>query len=72
MSRSLKFQIVEQARAIIADESHWARDLNGAGVCAAVTGDLLIASHRDARLEVLAGGLCIATKGVDIIVQCNI
>ena len=38
MSRSLKFQIVEQARALIADESHWcrgdlARDTNGVGVC---------------------------------------
>jgi hypothetical protein len=38
LSRSLKFQIVEQARAIIANESHWcrgdlARDLNGVGVC---------------------------------------
>ena len=38
MSRSLKFQIVEQARALIADESHWsrgelARDVNGMGIC---------------------------------------
>ena len=38
MSRSLKFQIVEQARALIAEESHWcrgdlARDANGVGVC---------------------------------------
>jgi hypothetical protein len=38
MSRSLKLQIVEQARALIADESRWcrcelARDVNGMGVC---------------------------------------
>jgi hypothetical protein len=38
LSRPLKLQIVEQARALIADESHWcrgelARDMNGAGVC---------------------------------------
>jgi hypothetical protein len=38
LSRSLKFQIVEQARTLIAEESHWcrgdlARDANGAGVC---------------------------------------
>jgi hypothetical protein len=38
LSRSLKFQIVEQARALIAEESHWcrgdlARDANGVGVC---------------------------------------
>jgi hypothetical protein len=38
LSRSLKFQIVEQARALIADESHWsrgelARDVNGMGIC---------------------------------------
>ena len=38
MSRSLKFQIVEQARTLIADESHWcrgelARDVNGMGIC---------------------------------------
>ena len=38
MSRSLKFQIVEQARALIAEESYWcrgdlARDANGVGVC---------------------------------------
>ena len=38
MSRPLKLQIVEQARALIADESHWcrgelARDVNGMGVC---------------------------------------
>ena len=38
MSRPLKLQIVEQARALIADESHWcrgelARDMNGVGVC---------------------------------------
>jgi hypothetical protein len=38
MSRPLKLQIVERARALIADESHWcrgelARDLNGMGVC---------------------------------------
>ena len=37
-TRSLKFQIVEQARALIAEESHWcrgdlARDTNGVGVC---------------------------------------
>jgi hypothetical protein len=37
-SRPLKVQIVEQARALIADESHWcrgelARDVNGMGVC---------------------------------------
>jgi hypothetical protein len=39
MSRPLKVQIVERARALIADESHWcrgelARDSNGMGVCA--------------------------------------
>ena len=38
MSRPLKVQIVEQARSLIADESHWcrgdlARDANGVGVC---------------------------------------
>jgi len=38
LSRSLKFQIVEQARALIADESHWcrgelARAVNGMGIC---------------------------------------
>ena len=38
MSRPLKLQIVEQARALIADESHWcrgdlARDAEGVGVC---------------------------------------
>jgi hypothetical protein len=38
LSRPLKLQIVEQARALIADESHWcrgelARDVNGMGVC---------------------------------------
>jgi hypothetical protein len=38
MSRPLKLQIVEQARALIADESHWcrgelARDMKGVGVC---------------------------------------
>ena len=38
MSRPLKLQIVEQARALIADETHWcrgelARDVNGMGVC---------------------------------------
>jgi hypothetical protein len=38
MSRPLKLQIVEQARALIADESHWcrgelARDMNGMGAC---------------------------------------
>jgi hypothetical protein len=38
LSRSLKFQIVEQARLLIAEESHWcrgdlARDANGVGVC---------------------------------------
>jgi hypothetical protein len=38
MSRPLKLQIVEQARALIADESHWcrgelARDVNSMGVC---------------------------------------
>ena len=38
MSRSLKFQIVEQARALIAEESHWcrgelARAVNGMGIC---------------------------------------
>ena len=37
MSRSLKFQIVEQARALIADEKHWSRhhlgeDVNGLAV----------------------------------------
>ena len=38
MARSLKLQIVERARALIADESHWCRselgrDVNGVGVC---------------------------------------
>ena len=38
MARPLQFQIVERARALIADESHWcrgelARDVNGMGVC---------------------------------------
>src|SRR6266545_7917842 len=38
MSRPLKLQIVEQAHALVADESHWcrgelARDMNGVGVC---------------------------------------
>src|ERR1700675_3814402 len=38
MSRPLKLQIVEQARALIADESRWcrgglARDMNGMGIC---------------------------------------
>jgi hypothetical protein len=38
MSRPLQVQIVERARALIADESHWcrgelARDANGMGVC---------------------------------------
>jgi hypothetical protein len=38
LSRSLKFQIVEQARALIAEESHWcrgelARAVNGMGIC---------------------------------------
>jgi hypothetical protein len=38
VSRPLKLQIVEQARALIADEQHWcrcelARDVNGVGVC---------------------------------------
>ena len=38
MARSLQLQIVERARALIADESHWcrgelARDANGMGVC---------------------------------------
>jgi hypothetical protein len=38
LSRSLKFQIVEQARALITDEQHWcrgeiARDAKGRGVC---------------------------------------
>jgi hypothetical protein len=38
MSRPLKLQIVERARALIADEHHWcrgdlARDANGMGVC---------------------------------------
>src|SRR5512141_991947 len=38
MARPLKLQIVEQARALIADESRWcrgelARDVNGMGVC---------------------------------------
>jgi hypothetical protein len=38
MSRPLKLQIVEQARALIADEHHWcrgelARDVKGMGVC---------------------------------------
>ena len=38
MSRPLKLQIVEKARALIADERHWcrgelARDVNGIAVC---------------------------------------
>jgi hypothetical protein len=38
MARPLKLQIVERARALIADEHHWsrgdlARDANGVGVC---------------------------------------
>jgi hypothetical protein len=38
MSRPLKLQIVEQARALVVDETHWcrgelARDMNGMGVC---------------------------------------
>jgi hypothetical protein len=38
LSRPLKRQIVEQARALIADETHWcrgelARDVKGMGVC---------------------------------------
>ena len=38
MARPLRFQIVEKARALIADERHWcrgelARDVNGVGVC---------------------------------------
>ena len=38
MARSLKLQIVEGARALIADESHWcrgelARDAKGMGIC---------------------------------------
>ena len=38
MSRPLKIQIVERARALIADEEHWcrgelARDARGMGVC---------------------------------------
>jgi hypothetical protein len=38
MSRPLKIQIVERARALIADEQHWcrcelARDARGTGVC---------------------------------------
>jgi hypothetical protein len=38
MAKPLKLQIVEQARALIVDESHWcrrelARDVNGMGVC---------------------------------------
>jgi hypothetical protein len=38
MARPLKLQIVERARALIADEHHWcrgelARDVNGVGVC---------------------------------------
>ena len=38
MSKPLKLQIVEQARALVADESRWcrgelARDANGVGVC---------------------------------------
>ena len=59
MSRSLKLQIVEQARALIADESDWcrgelARDADGAGVCPMSDsatrrcglGALLIAAYR--------------------------
>jgi len=38
MAKPLRLQIVEQARALIVDESHWcrgelARDVNGMGVC---------------------------------------
>ena len=38
MARSLKLQIVEQARTLIVDKSHWcrgelARDVNGMGIC---------------------------------------
>jgi hypothetical protein len=38
MAKPLKLQIVERARALIADEQHWcrgelARDINGVGVC---------------------------------------
>jgi hypothetical protein len=38
MARPLQIQIVERARALIADEQHWcrgelARDVNGEGVC---------------------------------------
>ena len=38
MARSLQIQIVERARALIADKQHWcrgelARDVNGEGVC---------------------------------------
>jgi hypothetical protein len=38
LSKPLKLQIVEQARALVADESRWchgelARDANGVGVC---------------------------------------
>ena len=38
MSRPLKLQIVEQARSLIADQSHWcrgelARAVNGMGIC---------------------------------------
>jgi hypothetical protein len=38
MAKSLKLQIVERARALIADEQHWcrgelARDINGDEVC---------------------------------------
>jgi hypothetical protein len=38
LSRSLKIQIVERARALIADQGHWcrselARDAKGTGVC---------------------------------------
>jgi hypothetical protein len=38
MAKPLKLQIVEQARALIVDESHWcrgelARDVNGMGIC---------------------------------------
>ena len=38
MARSLKLQVVERARALIADQRHWcrgdlARDVNGVAVC---------------------------------------
>ena len=56
MSRPLKIQIVERARALIADEQHWcrgelARDAKGRGICpmsdsaiGAVLGALLMAA----------------------------